>query len=167
MATLSKGYSFGATETVTNAKLSSLVDSATISGIMNADVAAGAAIASSKVNYTGSGIPTTGGANTFTALNTFSGGLTSSGATILSGSTTLSGDIVGLKGSVNYLISGGGAAIATGIKGDISFPFDKSINISSILGGLKILISFCKPVVFIILPLNVFINSLEAEDQVR
>lgn len=37
MATLSRGQTFGATETVTNTKLHALVDSATISGILNAD----------------------------------------------------------------------------------------------------------------------------------
>ena len=49
MATLSKGYTFGASESVTNAKLHALVDSATISGIVNADIDAGAAIAFSKL----------------------------------------------------------------------------------------------------------------------
>lgn len=49
MATLAKGYSFGATESVTNAKLHALVDSATITGIVNADIAAGAAIDFSKI----------------------------------------------------------------------------------------------------------------------
>jgi len=49
MATLAKGYTFGATESVTNAKLHALVDSATITGIVNADIAVGAAIAFSKI----------------------------------------------------------------------------------------------------------------------
>lgn len=48
-AVLIKGYTFGATESVTNAKLHALVDSATITGIVNADVDAGAAIAFSKI----------------------------------------------------------------------------------------------------------------------
>jgi len=38
-ATFSKGYSFGAVETVTAAKLSALVDDATITGIVNAEIA--------------------------------------------------------------------------------------------------------------------------------
>lgn len=42
MATITRGYTFGATETVTNTKLHSLVDSATISGIVAADIASGA-----------------------------------------------------------------------------------------------------------------------------
>ena len=50
MATLTKGYTFGSTELVTNTKLSSLVDSASISGIVNTDVDASAAIAGSKLD---------------------------------------------------------------------------------------------------------------------
>ena len=66
MATLTKGYSFGATELVTNAKLHSLIDSASISGIENADISTSAAIALSKlatstaaymVVYNASGVP--------------------------------------------------------------------------------------------------------------
>ena len=37
MAVISKGLTFGATETVTNTKLHTLVDSATVAGIVNAD----------------------------------------------------------------------------------------------------------------------------------
>lgn len=37
-ATITKGYSFGATELVTNVKLNTLVDSATISGITLSEV---------------------------------------------------------------------------------------------------------------------------------
>jgi hypothetical protein len=49
MATFSKGYTFGSTEQVTNAKLHALVDSATISGITNDDIDSAAAIATSKL----------------------------------------------------------------------------------------------------------------------
>lgn len=38
MATITKGYTFGATELVTNTKLSTLVDSATISGILHSEL---------------------------------------------------------------------------------------------------------------------------------
>lgn len=48
-ATIVKGYTFGSTELVTSAKLHSLVDSATISGIVNAEISASAAIADSKL----------------------------------------------------------------------------------------------------------------------
>jgi hypothetical protein len=49
MATLSKGHTFSGGETVTAAKLNSLVDSATISNIVNAEIDASAAIALSKL----------------------------------------------------------------------------------------------------------------------
>jgi len=74
MATLSKGYTFGASEQVTNAKLHSLVDSATIAGIVNADIDASAAIASSKLaDIAGSKLTTlstiTSGAGVIPAAN--------------------------------------------------------------------------------------------------
>lgn len=49
MATLTKGVTFGATETVTNTKLHNLVDNATVSGIVNADIDSGANISDSKL----------------------------------------------------------------------------------------------------------------------
>ena len=49
MATLTKGKTFTNGELVTPASIHQLVDSATISGIVNADIAAGAAIADSKL----------------------------------------------------------------------------------------------------------------------
>ena len=49
MATLAKGYVFGATETVTNAKLHALVDSGTVTNIVNDDIDSSAAIADSKL----------------------------------------------------------------------------------------------------------------------
>ena len=49
MATLSKGHVFSGGETVTAAKLNALVDSATISNIVNAEIDASAAIALSKL----------------------------------------------------------------------------------------------------------------------
>lgn len=49
MATLSRGQTFGASETITNTKLHNLIDLGSISGIMNADIAANAAIADTKL----------------------------------------------------------------------------------------------------------------------
>lgn len=49
MANLSKGHTFSGGETVTATKLNDLVDSATISNIVNADINASAAIALSKL----------------------------------------------------------------------------------------------------------------------
>ena len=47
--TITKGYTFGATELVTNVKLHTLVDDATITGIANADIASDAAIVDTKL----------------------------------------------------------------------------------------------------------------------
>jgi hypothetical protein len=49
MATVLRGYTFGASEQVTNAKLHTLVDSATVSDIVNADISATADISFSKL----------------------------------------------------------------------------------------------------------------------
>lgn len=49
MAIISRGYTFSATETVTNSKLHQLVDDATITAIVDADISAGAAIQFSKL----------------------------------------------------------------------------------------------------------------------
>lgn len=53
MATLTRGQTFGASETITNTKLHNLIDLATISGIVNADIAAGAGIEFSKLAESG------------------------------------------------------------------------------------------------------------------
>jgi hypothetical protein len=52
MATVTKGKSFISGEVVTPPKLHELVDGATVTGIVNADIAAGAAIAASKLAST-------------------------------------------------------------------------------------------------------------------
>ena len=49
MATLGKGQTFGATEEVTNTKLHALVDSGTVSGIVNADLSGTAAISNANL----------------------------------------------------------------------------------------------------------------------
>jgi len=49
MALVTKGYTFAATELVTNTKLHTLVDSATVTGIVNADIGASAAIVDTKL----------------------------------------------------------------------------------------------------------------------
>lgn len=50
MATLTPGYAFSASETVTAAKLATLVSGGTVTAIVNADIDSGAAIANSKLN---------------------------------------------------------------------------------------------------------------------
>ena len=57
-ATISKGYVWGSTELVTNVKLHTLVDSATISGIVNAEIDAAAGIVYSKLSATATNIGT-------------------------------------------------------------------------------------------------------------
>jgi len=81
MATVTRGTTYGSTETITNAKLHILVDDATVTGIVNADISAGAAIAASKLNLTSSGYVTTGADNSFTGDNSFSGAVTLATAT--------------------------------------------------------------------------------------
>lgn len=49
MATFSRGQTFGATETVTNTKLHNLIDLATITNIVDADISPSAAIQFSKL----------------------------------------------------------------------------------------------------------------------
>ena len=97
MGTITRGTTYGSTETITNAKLHLLVDAATVTGIVNADVSAGAAIDSSKINLTSSGYVTSG-ANT-----TFTGDLTSSGGFNLT-STSLT-DVLGLIYPVGIVIT--------------------------------------------------------------
>ena len=89
MATITKGYTFGATETVTNAKLHTLVDSATITGIVNADIDASANIAASKLNLVGAGYLTTGANFTITGTYTFSAAPTFSVAPTFNAVVTL------------------------------------------------------------------------------
>jgi hypothetical protein len=72
MANLSRGITFGATEQVTNAKLHALVDSASIGGIVNADIDGSADISSDKINFTLSDYVTIAGAQTITGAKTFS-----------------------------------------------------------------------------------------------
>lgn len=75
MTTCSRGYTFGATEQVTNSKLHTLVDSATISSIVNADISSAAAIAESKINFDGSTVCKLGTTQTINGNKTFTGTL--------------------------------------------------------------------------------------------
>ena len=103
MGTITRGTTYGSTETITNAKLHILVDDATVTGIVNADVSAGAAIAASKLNLTGSGYVTTGADNSFTGTNTFSGDTNSSGGFNLT-STSLT-DVLALIYPIGIVIT--------------------------------------------------------------
>jgi len=87
MATLAKGYSFGATEEVTAAKLSSLVDSATITNIVNADCSATMALDEDKISFDG----TT--AVLVASEQTITGNKTLAGSNIISGTADFSNSI--------------------------------------------------------------------------
>jgi hypothetical protein len=93
MATLSKGHTFSGGETVTAAKLNSLVDSATISNIVNDDVSATAAIAGTKIspNF---------GSQTVSTTGTLSAGAGS----VISGNTSTDALRITQSGSGNALV---------------------------------------------------------------
>ena len=99
MANVSKGYTFGATETVTNTKLHSLIDSATVTGIVNADVDASANIDSTKLNLASAGYLTSG-----QATATITGDWTFSGATVFGGNVTFAGQTIADLGTVTTAI---------------------------------------------------------------
>jgi hypothetical protein len=88
MATLSKGQTFAAGDTVTATKLNNLVDLATITGIVNADISASAGIAHSKL------------------ANITAGSLLMGNASNVPTATAITGDVT--------VTSGGVAAIASG-----------------------------------------------------
>lgn len=92
MADLTRGYTFGATETVTNTKLHNLVDLGAVSNIVNADIASGGAISESKIAFDGSTVVLLGGVQDITGNKTFSGDNTLSGDNIFSGLLNITGN---------------------------------------------------------------------------
>ena len=122
MATVTKGKTFGATETVTNTKLHALVDDATVTGIVNADVGAGAAIAESKLDLSGSGYVTTGGNNAFTGDNTHAGTETFSAATVFDLPPGLpAASVDAITEIKSTLKSGADVTLITGTKGTTNY----------------------------------------------
>lgn len=113
MATITKGKTFTSNETVTPTKLNDLVDKATISGIVNADIAANAAIADTKLAtisaagkvsgaaITSGNISTTGSISTTSNLSA-TGTLTVGGTATVAGNLTVNGVISG-KIKVNWI----------------------------------------------------------------
>jgi len=126
VATLSKGYSFGATETVTNTKLSALVDDGSISGIVDADIAAGAAIASSKIDYSSGGIPTLGATQTWTGANTYTSNVNLEGQVKIG--TTNQGDILYDNATAITRLEPGAAGQVLQTRGDDANPVWASGN---------------------------------------
>ena len=113
MATITKGKTFTGGETLTPTKLNDLVDKATISGIVNADISATAAIADSKLAtittaakvsgtaITSGNISTTGSISTTSNLAA-TGTLTVGGVATVTGNLAVSGVISG-KIDVNWI----------------------------------------------------------------
>lgn len=87
MATVTRGQTFGATEQVTNVKLHTLVDSASVTDIRNTDIAAGAGIDEDKITFDGSTVCTLADAQTIAGNKTFTGTSTFTGTVDLSGAT--------------------------------------------------------------------------------
>lgn len=79
MATVSKGYSFGATEEVTATKLHNLVDLASVSGIVNADISDSAEIEEDKIASDGTTFVNLVDDQTIAGDKTFTGTITALG----------------------------------------------------------------------------------------
>lgn len=99
MANITKGYTFGATEIVTNSKLHSLVDSATLTNVANGDISSSAAIAGSKINADfGSQLITGDAGITISGTSTFND-ISLAGVLKLDGSAGTSGQVLTSQGS--------------------------------------------------------------------
>ena len=95
MATLSKGHAFSGGETVTATKLNDLVDSATISNIVNADINASAAIALTKLASITAGQVLLGNASNVPTATAITGDVTvtSGGVTAIGSGVIVDADI--------------------------------------------------------------------------
>jgi prefoldin subunit 5 len=95
MATLSKGHVFSGGETVTAAKLNALVDSATISNIVNAEIDASAAIAHTKLASITAGQVLLGNASNVPTATALTGDVTvnSSGVTAIGSGVIVDADV--------------------------------------------------------------------------
>jgi hypothetical protein len=124
MATLSKGTTFAGADTVTATKLNNLVDLATVTNIVNADVSASAAIALSKL-ATGA-LPT---AITVASANLVDG-------TIVNADVNASAAIAGTKiapdfGSQNVVTTGTLGAGATTLAGNLTINDTRNIVLAT------------------------------------
>lgn len=97
MATVTKGGTLPDTG-VTKNEVYALVDNATVTAIVNADISPSAVIADTKL------------------------------AQITTASKVSAASITGLMGNINFIIDGGGSAITTGDKGYLEIPFACNIN---------------------------------------
>ena len=101
MATITKGKAFTSNETVTPTKLNDLVDKATISGIVNADIASNAAIADSKLATISTAGKVSGAAITAGNIST-TGSISTTSTLTVGGNLTVNGIISG-KINVNWI----------------------------------------------------------------
>jgi hypothetical protein len=92
MATLTKGKAFTTNEVVTPTKLNDLVDKATISGIVDADISASAAIGQAKIGTISTAGKVSGTAITSGNIST-SGSISTSSNLSVSGTSTLTGNV--------------------------------------------------------------------------
>ena len=146
MATLTKGQTFGSTEQVTNTKLHNLIDSGTISDIVNADVNASAAISETKISFDGSTVVTLSDTQTIDGVKTFTGNNTFAGTTIADLGAVTTADIN--AGTVDATIGGTTPAagtfttlavagtgddgvIATGIKDEDDMASDSATHLAT------------------------------------
>lgn len=95
MATLQKGHTFAGNDEVTAERLNDLVDEATISGIVNADIAAGAAIAHTKLASITAGRVLMGNSSNVPTATVISGDVTisNSGVTAIAAGAVATAEI--------------------------------------------------------------------------
>jgi hypothetical protein len=100
MATLTKGKTFTTNEVVTPTKLNDLVDKATISGIVDADISASAAISQAKIGTISTSGKVSGTAITSGNIST-SGSITTSSNLSVTGTSTLTGNVTISTGNLS------------------------------------------------------------------
>jgi hypothetical protein len=100
MATLTKGKTFTSNEVVTPTKLNDLVDKATISGIVDADISASAAISQAKLATISTAGKVSGTAITSGNIST-SGSITTSSNLSVTGTSTLTGNVTISTGNLS------------------------------------------------------------------
>lgn len=124
MATLSKGYVFGATESVTNTKLHNLVDLGSISGIVNADIDASAQIVDTKLADISTGNKVSG------AALKLLGSIPTGAGTIPAKNGGTGGDMAtAAQGTVPYFSAAGVmSALAVGTAGQVFSTGGASAN---------------------------------------
>lgn len=109
MATLTKGYTFLNNDTVTPFKLNSLVDLATITGIVDADIAAAAGISDTKLATIATANKVANSATTATAANT-ANAIVARDASGNFSAGTITGNLTGnVTGNVTGMLQGTGA----------------------------------------------------------